>query len=85
MNNCMYTAQGEMVCKEHFIRSGTREPLIEKFAGTVNTRPNESKTNDQVFTPEIIKKAIENGCSISYDKQKGYNISNCTTKPFGSS
>lgn len=75
----MYTAQGELQCNEHFVRSGTRDPLYETFEGGVNTRPNEATVapTDAIISNDILKQAILNGCSVTVEKNKGYNINNC--------
>jgi hypothetical protein len=71
---------------ENFIRSGT---TYEPYYNLVNTRPNEVNAVgggfDATMTPEIIKAAIANGCSVTVDKTKGYSITNCGSGKMSSS
>lgn len=79
MSECLYTAQGELVCREHFVRSGTREPLtFEGFAegGGINMRPNEG-SYEGLISEAVLKKAIDMGCKVNVEKDKGYSISDC--------
>lgn len=77
MSECLYTVQGKLVCREQFIRAETREP----FVAGINTRPNEvssaSQDVDNTLSSDILRQAIQNGCSIVYEQNRGYNISNC--------
>jgi|UniRef100_A0A6C0BGG9 hypothetical protein len=80
--SCIYTAQGELVCKqitEHFVRSGTREllasPNIQENFRNVDFRPNEQQMTfldpSKIITDETIAMAIEKGCTVNIDKDKG--------------
>lgn len=76
MAHCMYTAQGELICQEHFIRSGTRPHAVEGFRN-INYRPNEPSgfvDPSMIVNNETISMAIERGCSINIDKDKGLSI-----------
>jgi hypothetical protein len=83
--SCIYTTQGELVCKsitEHFVRSGTRELLatqkIHENFRNVDFRPNEQQITfldpSKIITDETIAMAIEKGCTVNADQDRGVTI-----------
>lgn len=78
MSYCLYNAQGEIVCKEHFIRSGST--VYEPF-GNVNVRPNESGSTGMDIQMDMVREALMRGCSVVVDKNKGFSITDCKVRP----
>lgn len=76
MSYCLYNAQGDIVCKEPFVRSGTREDIYETF-GNINVRPNEQNQQSFNVPPDVLKTALQRGCSVLVDKNRGFSISDC--------
>lgn len=76
-NQCMYTAQGELVCRPN------NKATVEGFV--IDQRSNEPN-NTTIYNavgPEVLKKALDNMCNISVDidNKVEINCSNASAMP----